>query len=111
MALTEKMLGQVAPVGTSPVSVYSPPASTRGIVKTIVVCNTSGSAAKFRLFLDDDGTTYDETTALYWDVEVSPGIPFQIDTMLAMNNVAGNLAFRSDTANALTCTVFGGEIT
>ena len=111
MAFTEKQLAQSRPAGTTAASVYSPGASTTAVIKTIFVANTSGAGAKFRLFLDDNGTTYDETTALFWDTPVDADATVQIDTTIAMNDASGNLAFRTDTGNALTITVIGAEIT
>ena len=111
MALTEKQLGQLRPADTNATSVYSPAANTTGVIKTILVCNTSASSAKFRIFLDDDGTTYTEATALFWDTPIASDTTVDFCTLLPMNNSAGNLAFRTDTINALTITVAGFEVT
>lgn len=110
MALTEKQLGQLRPANTTAASLYSPGAGVIAIIKTIYVCNTSASTAKFRIFLDDDGTTYTEATALFWDTPIASDTTVEICTFVAMNNSAGNLAFRTDTASVLTATVFGAEI-
>ncbi len=109
MAHAEKQLGQLRPANTTAASLYSP-TSGNTIIKSVVVCNTSGVAATFRIFADDDGTTYDETTALYWDVAIAADTTIQVDTFWAMNNSSGNLAVRTDTNNALTFTAFGTEI-
>jgi len=111
MALQEKQLGQARENSTNAVSVYSPGASTTTIIKSVVVCNQSAAAATFRIFLDDDGTTYDQTTALYYDVSIPADTTVQIDTYWPMNDATGNIAYRSSVANALTITVFGVEIT
>ncbi len=111
MALQEKQLGQLRPANTTAASLYSPGASTTAIIKTIVVCNQTASSAKFRIFLDDDGTTYDESTALFFDIVIGANSTDQIDTYYAMNNANGNLAVRTDTNSALTFTCFGVEIT
>jgi hypothetical protein len=110
MAFQEKQLGQARPANTTAVSIYSPGASVTGIVKNIVVCNTSGASATMRLFLDDDGTTYDETTALFWDVQLDADSSLQLDGHWGMNDSSGNLAVRTDTNDALTFTVHGVEV-
>lgn len=114
MANTYKQLGQARENSTNAVSVYSPPAGAQTIIKTILITNTSGASATVRVFVDDDGTTYDESTAIVWDAQVpvndTLSVTYQSDT-LAMNNSAGNLAYKSSVANALTITVFGLEIT
>lgn len=111
MAIQEKQLGQARENSTNAVSVYSPASSTTAVIKSVVVCNNTGSAATFRLFLDNDGTTYDQSTALYYDTSIGANTTVQIDTYWPMDDENGNLAYRSDTANAITITVFGAEIT
>ncbi|KKK68603.1 hypothetical protein LCGC14_2942410 [marine sediment metagenome] len=91
-------------------SLYSPGASTTAIIKTIIVCNQTAAAA-YRIFVDDDGTTYDETTALFYDIAIGANSTDQIDTYYAMNDANGNLAVRTDTNSAITFTCFGVEIT
>jgi len=107
MANTYKQLGQARENSTNAVSVYSPDASQEVIIKSIIVANTSGADAAVRIFLDDDGTTYDETTAIAWDVTIPANSVWDREITLCMNNAAGNLAYRSSVANALTLTAFG----
>jgi len=111
MTITEKQLGQLRPADTNAASIYSPGADTTGIIKTIFVANTTGVARTFRIFLDDDGSTYDETTTLFYDVTVARNGTEIIDSFIPMNNSAGNLAVQSGTASALNFTVMGAEIT
>ena len=112
MVNTYKQLGQLRPANTTAASLYSPAASTETIVKSIVVCNTSGTDATCRVFVDDDGTTYDETTALLWDVTVTANAAsLTIEVNITMNDSTGNLAVRTGTADALTFTAFGMEQT
>jgi hypothetical protein len=65
---------------------------------------------KFRIFADDDGTTYDESTALFWDVTIEGNTTVELDTFMALDGSAGNLAVRTSVANALTFTAFGAEV-
>jgi len=113
MGLQEKQLGQLRPADAVAASLYSIGVTvTSGIVKTIIVCNVNSAAtALYRIFADDDGTTYDETTALFYDISLGPNKSDQIDTFYAMSNSDGNLAVRTDTGNILTFTVFGVEVT
>jgi len=111
MAFQESQLGQARENSTNAVSVYSPAASTTAIIKTIILANTSGADATFRLFCDDDGTTYTEVTALAWDVDILADEMIEIQTFIAMNDAGGNFAYRSSVANAITITLFGAEIT
>lgn len=111
MAYTYKQLGQTRENSTNAVSVYSPPANTQTIIKTIIITNTTAGAVTYRLFVDDDGTTYDESTAIAWDVSINAGETSEINSPITMNNTNGNIAYRSSVANALTITIFGLEIT
>jgi len=111
MAFQEKQLAQARENSTNAVSVYSPGASTTAIIKTIFLANTSGANATFRLFCDDNGTTYDQSTALAYDVELLADEFMELDVFIAMNDSTGNFAYRSSVANAITITLFGAEIT
>lgn len=110
MAIQEKVLGQLRPANTTVASLYSPPANTTAIFKTLLVCNTTAGAALYRVFLHDTGTTYDQTTALFYDVSVAGNTTAIIEIFGAMSQDAGNIAVRTDTANALTFTLMGAEI-
>ena len=73
--------------------------------------NVSANARAFRLFFDDDGTTYSTATALYYDVAIAANVTSKLEFLspLWMTNSSGNLAVRSDAASELTFTVFGIE--
>ena len=101
------ILAQSRPSDTNAVSAYAPPASTITQITKILVCNTTGNTPTFRIFLDNDGTTYDETTALYFDTAMSANGTTTIEGNWWMNG--GNLAVRTSAANELTFTVFGAE--
>jgi hypothetical protein len=107
MANTYQQLGQARENSTNAVSVYSPGASEEAIIKSIIVANTSGADATVRIFVDDDGTTYDESTAIAWDVTIPADSVWDFETTICMNDATGNLAYRSSVSNALTVTVNG----
>lgn len=111
MAFQEKNLAQARENTTNAVTVYSRPASTTSIIKTIIVCNQSGAAATYRLFYDDNGSTYDESTALVWDAPVPADGSIILNLFLAMATASGTIGYRSSVANAITISLFGSEIT
>lgn len=111
MKLQEKQLGQSRPANTTAVSIYSPGANTTAIITHIFVCNTTGNTPTFRIFSDDDGTTYDQTTALYYDTALAANETKRIPCFIAMNDSNGNLAVRTSAANEITFTVYGTELT
>jgi hypothetical protein len=109
----DAVLGQSRPANTTAVTIYSPTVNVVGYVQRIHVCNTTGTAATCRLFLDNDGNTYDETTALEFDKLIGANNSLEFDygeKGLPMSDDAGNLAVRTGTASALTFTAWGYEI-
>ena len=101
------ILGQVRPANTTAVSIHSP--DKFSILRGMFICNTSGAPAKARIFIDNDVTTYDETTAIFWDVEVATDSVIEVETLdgLSLNNPTANIAVRTDTNSALTFTLWG----
>lgn len=111
MSIQEKQLGQLRPANTTAASLYSPAASTTWVGKNLVVCNTSGAPATYRVFHDEDGTTYDETTALFWEAPIAANETITVTGLLAGFTDAGSVGVRSSVANALTFTLYGATIT
>jgi len=111
MAQVIKQLGQLRPANTTAASLYSPAASTETIIHNVIICNQTASAATYRLFVDDDGTTYDESTALVFDASVAANSTEIFEIKICMNVSTGNLAVRTGTASALTFTANGVEFT
>lgn len=111
MPLQEKQLGQLRPSTTSATSIYSPASGVTAIIKNITVCNTTGIATKFSIFHHNSGTTYDQSTALFYICPIEKNQTVVLPAFMSMNNPTGNLAVKTDTANALTFSVYGAEVT
>jgi len=105
MSITYSQLAQVRENSINAVSVYSS-GSGETVQVFMKIANTTSASRYVRVFHDNDGTTYDETTSLLWDIEIEAGQFYEIDKIF-MDNPSGNLAYRSDVANALTATVYG----
>jgi len=76
----------------------------------MVVSNVAagGKAAKYSLYLDHDGATYDVTTALAKDVSLGSGTTDIFPLWMPMDNTAGNFAVETnDVANELNFTLLG----
>lgn len=102
-------LGQSRPDDTVAVSLYSPADGIVAIVKQVIIANTSAASAKYRVCHDEDGSTYDETTALFWNVPLATESSDVIDLCLYMTNSSGDLAVRTDTTEAVTFSCYGEE--
>ena len=94
---------------TTAASLYTPGDGVQGIVKRVIICNTSGGNAAFDLFHDDDGTTYDATSQLYKDQTITAGLTRVLEDELFVDS-AGNVAVASDVTAALTFTLYGEEV-
>ena len=111
MSFITGQLFQARENSTNPVSVFSPGASEQVEITRIVFANTTADDVLIRLFNDDDGTTYDETTALIWDLKIPVGAFFPYCAGVDMSDATGNLAYRSSVANAVTITGYGSVTT
>lgn len=110
MAFQEKQIAQIRPTVTTPIQAYSPAVGVTGIIKFFTVANTSNGARRFSIYLDDDGTTFDEDTALFFEISLARQSTFLLSVWWPMNNPVGNLAVQTSAANDLTFTFHGAEV-
>ena len=109
---TLRILAQVQGQSTI-ASAYSPAEGVRALIFQIHVANTSGAAKDYQICIDDDGSTYDASTAIAWNVPLVDGKKETIDfgeKGLPLNEAAGNIAVMSETNDAHTFTIVGEEI-
>ena len=111
MAIILKQLGQARPADTNTATLYNPGASIDAVAHRVVICNTGTTAASARVFHDDNGSTFDETTALAWDILVGTASVATLDLSVALSDDTGKLGIRSSVASALTFTAYGSEET
>ena len=105
-----KQLAQLRPADTNAASLYSPPDNVTAELTRLVICNTTANTPSYRVFHDEDGTTYDQTTALFYDEPMVANTTQIIDlTGIGMRGTAGNLAVRTSAANEITFTLYGVE--
>jgi len=103
--LTYTQLAQARFANTTPASIYQS-SSGQQVQVFVKICNVSSAEVLLRFFHDTDGTTFDESTAIVWDMELPPGYTLELDHIF-IDNPAGNLAYRTSVASALTVTVYG----
>lgn len=101
-------LAQARPAGTAAVSAYT--ATLRTEINLIVIANTTGSSANFSIYHDDDGSTFDASTALYeanaLAANTSLRLVFEPGSGIMVNR-GGQIGIKSGTGNALTFTIYG----
>lgn len=110
MANAYKILGQSAPANTSNADLITVGAAKSQVVSTLVVTNTTTSAATYRVFARIAGAAAATSNALVYDATCLPNttVTLTLGITLAATDV---ITVRTDTANALTFTAFGSEIT
>lgn len=105
------LLGQNRPSDTTAVAVVTNENLPVIEITAICVCNSTGSAATFRIHHDVAGSTYDESNALYFDksVPANDSLWIRAESMGAGISLAKSdtLGVRSDTGDALTFSVYG----
>jgi len=111
MATTYSILGQ-AQSGTSATLLYSVPSATSAVVSSIVLCNTTASAATVNVFCNKAGTTNTVATALLYQYTI-PAYTTQTFTLgitMTYSSAADTLYVQGGTNNAITATAFGSQI-
>lgn len=76
----------------------------------LIVCNTTGGGLTFRAFHDENGTTFDETTALAFDTAIGANAIVYVPTegWIYMDNEGDDaIGVRTSSANGLTFTLYG----
>lgn len=107
------LVAQSRPTSTATATLFTQANLPVVEVTAICVCNTTGSAATFRLHHDIDGTTYGAQNALYYDKSVPANDSFWIraESMGAGISLGkgDSIGIQSGTANALTFTMYGAS--
>lgn len=109
MATAYKILGQAAPAATTNSDLITVGAAKSQVISTLVVANTTTTDATCRVFARIAGAAAATTNALVYDVTV-PGAGVQAFTLGITLAATDVLTVRTGTANALTFTAFGSEI-
>lgn len=109
MFASGQLLAQSRPANTSTATAFT--ASVRTDLTQIIVSNTTGSAATFSIYHDDDGTTYDQTTALVYACSISGNTTVIIGSEGAGLGIqlspGGSIGIQSGTSNACTFSIYG----
>jgi len=108
MAVTYKILGQVAPNATTETDLYTVPASTETIVSTIAVANRSSSDATFRISCSIDGAATATKDYIAYDLTCA-GNGVNYFTLGISINATDKIRVYASSAN-LSFTAFGSEI-
>lgn len=103
------LLAQTRPSSTSATSAFSSILATT--ITRIHITNTTGSAAAASVYHDDDGTTFDQTTALLYSKSIAANTSETIEAASLDSGITvaagGAIGVRSQTPSALTFSLYG----
>jgi hypothetical protein len=107
-----RQLAQIRPANTTAATAFTADSNTE--VTSVIVCNTSGANATFRLFADIDGTTMTEATALFYDKLVLADDTFIFESGFSSDSVSipngGSMGVRTSVNSALTFSIYGHSV-
>jgi hypothetical protein len=106
MADALKRLVNPTVLTTSAVTVYTVPASTQAVIRTIRVCNEGALAATFTMSLGMDGAG----KRMFYNLSIPAGGTL-LSTEQTVMEATEILQAYSDTASSLTLTISGVEVT
>jgi hypothetical protein len=110
MAVEVKMLGQLRPADTTAAAIYTKAQDSKVWLDQLFICNTTANAPTYQVCIDEDGSTYDETTALYWNVAHVPNTTVVVDLKAYLDTANGSVGVRTSAGDEITFTLFGEEL-
>lgn len=109
MQASGSLLSQLRPANINAASAFT--ASVPTEVTAIYVANTTGAAVSCRIFHDDDGSTFNQDTALYYDVSVPANETLVLLSAVINGGISvqpgGQIGVRSASGNALNFSIYG----
>lgn len=106
--ISSGILAQSRPAGTSATAAYTVGSNEIVELSKIILANTTGSSAAGSVYIDDDGTTYDETTAILFGKSISANDSQSIEFEDGIALYSGaNIAVKQGTGSAITFTIIG----
>lgn len=106
---TYKQLAQ-ADSPTTAASLYTLPSGKKTVITGIFAANLGSSSRAQSIFWDEDGTTYDKTTAVHWELPIA-GDEFVIfaEKKWLLETTGGSLGHEGSVASAINTTLYGQE--
>lgn len=105
MTISYLQYDQIRENSTSATAIFVLNAAMRQAQLYLKIANVTNQSALVSVYHDNSGSTYDESTAIIWDLKITPGEFLEVDHLF-VNNSSGRVAYQSSVANALTATVY-----
>ena len=109
MAGILQYLNALRPSAVAAETIFSPRTGETVILVSLYVCNLSAVDIEYSIYFDNDGTTYNETTALAFNTPLQAKTTEIIELQIPMQNSRGNLAVQTSSANDINFTLFGNR--
>lgn len=109
MAVSYKILGQVATAATTATTLYTVPSSTEALISTLVICNRAATSATFRIAARKSGATLADAHYINYDVAIAGNDSVNLTLGISLSATDAITVYASN-AN-LSFTAFGSEIT
>ena len=109
MASAYKILGQSAPADTNNADLITVGTGKQQIVSTLVIATTTATAATARVFARIGGAAAAASNAIVYDTSIAANSTTALTLGITLD-ATDKLTIRTGTANALTFTAFGSEI-
>jgi len=103
------LLNRLRPSGTSAVSMFSPLKGEQVILRKLYISNVGGNKAKYSVFITDDSSTYDETTAIFFEIEIEKETTVVILLDIPLRDSDGDIGVQTDTGDELNFTLTGDK--
>lgn len=107
MAGILQYLNALRPAAVVAETIFSPRTGETVLLVSLYVCNLSAVDIEYSVYFDNEGTTYDETTALAFNTDIRANTTEIIELQIPMGNSDGNLAVQTSSANDINFTLFG----
>jgi hypothetical protein len=108
MATNYRVLGQLAPLGTTATDLYTVPAGKQSVISTLIVCNRATTAASYRIAIRPAGSTLTNSQYIAYDVAVGGGDSTNLTLGLSLE-ATDVITVYASTAN-LSFSAFGAEL-
>jgi hypothetical protein len=109
-----RTLAQSHAPNTNAYSIYAPDERSGAGIRSVVICNASGANATASIYMDYDGNTMTNVTAIAYGMLVQANqtvlLEFSEPGLIMSGQAGSTLGVQSNTANVMTFTVTGYEV-
>lgn len=113
--IKERLLGQARPSTTTAETIYTLPNNAQTVITSFRIANTGSGSVKFDVYFDNTSSvTYDESTAVLWEITLATGESYEENNengIFFMEIKNSSIGVKTNTANDITFTFYGKEIT